>query len=303
MGIYTSSKMYYPDYIHKLKCIDHYPLKEQSQCECYRLIFVESGAGIAHINGKSLVFNGMTFFCLNQRDVISFENTSDCKACCINFHPSIINKLFTLDGFSENSQFENTHGQDAYFLRPFTERTEDYHGLIMVHESQYYRINQLFNKIKAELELQGDKDWPCRSRSFFFELLLVLQTIFVDSSHRDFKITETLLISPFDVTKRIIIYLHTHYHEKISLSQLSKEFNMNRTTLENLFIKTTSMPVIAYIIRLRLKMAAMILRDTRLPISEIITRVGFNDRAHFTRIFKKNLGISPRDYREKYCQM
>jgi AraC family L-rhamnose operon regulatory protein RhaS len=208
-----------------------------------------------------------------------------------------------LDGFSEGTQFNNTHGQDAYFLRPFTERTEDYHGLIMVYESQYYRINQLLNKIMAELELQGDKDWPCRSRSFFFELLLVLQPLFVDISHHDFEITETPLNSPIALIERIVLYLHTHYHEKVSLSQLSKEFNMNRTSLENLFIKTTSMPVIAYIIRLRLKMAAMILRDTRLPISEIITRVGFNDRAHFTRIFKKNLGISPRDYREKYCQM
>lgn len=42
------------------------------------------------------------------------------------------------------------------------------------------------------------------------------------------------------------------------------------------------------------------LRDTLLPISEIMYRVGFNEANHFSRIFKKHMNVSPSDYRKKY---
>ena len=71
---------------------------------------------------------------------------------------------------------------------------------------------------------------------------------------------------------------------------------------ENEFIKATGMPVIAYLISLRLKMAATFLRETLLPVSEIIGRSGFKDRSHFVRIFKKYLGLTPYEYRKKYCR-
>jgi len=59
------------------------------------------------------------------------------------------------------------------------------------------------------------------------------------------------------------------------------------------------MSTMEYLIRLRVKMAAIILRDTDLPISEIAYRVGFNDITHFGRMFRKRVGYSPSEYRKK----
>lgn len=67
--------------------------------------------------------------------------------------------------------------------------------------------------------------------------------------------------------------------------------------------EVAGLPVIAYLIKLRLDLASMMLRDTLLSVSEIYARVGFKDRTHFFRLFKKQFGIAPNEYRNKFCNM
>jgi AraC family L-rhamnose operon regulatory protein RhaS len=102
-------------------------------------------------------------------------------------------------------------------------------------------------------------------------------------------------------TKNILAYLHNNYMDKITLDQLASIFTTNRTTLNNEFLKATKVSIIDYLITLRINLAAAMLRDTLLPISEIMERVGFHDSSHFWRTFKKHTSLSPKEYREKYC--
>ena len=96
--------------------------------------------------------------------------------------------------------------------------------------------------------------------------------------------------------------MHTHYQEKITIAKLTREFHTNRTTLSKRFHEVTGMPVIAYLIQLRINLAAAMLRDTGLPITEVRQRVGFNDDSHFRRTFRKYLGMAPGEYRHEYNQ-
>ena len=66
------------------------------------------------------------------------------------------------------------------------------------------------------------------------------------------------------------------------------------------FQKATGMTIISYLTKLRINVAALLLKDTFLPVSEVIDRVGFNDITHFGRMFKKYIGTSPTEYRQKY---
>ncbi len=58
-----------------------------------------------------------------------------------------------------------------------------------------------------------------------------------------------------------------------------------------------------YLTQLRIRLAALMLRDTKLPISEVMWRVGFRDGTHFGRTFRKHTAQSPSEYREQYCWM
>lgn len=80
--------------------------------------------------------------------------------------------------------------------------------------------------------------------------------------------------------------------------ELTKEFHTNRNTLSKKFKKETGLSLIEYILKLRINVACMLLRDTSLPVSEIMERVGFVDISHWGRAFKKYTGYSPTEYKK-----
>jgi AraC family L-rhamnose operon regulatory protein RhaS len=45
------------------------------------------------------------------------------------------------------------------------------------------------------------------------------------------------------------------------------------------------------------------LRDTKLSVSEITARLGFTNITHFGRAFRKQMGYSPSEYRQRFCGM
>lgn len=76
---------------------------------------------------------------------------------------------------------------------------------------------------------------------------------------------------------------------------------MNRTTLSEKFNRLVGETIITYINKLRVNIATTLLRDTRVPISEIMEIVGFNDSSYFFMTFKIYKGQSPKEYRDEYC--
>ena len=56
------------------------------------------------------------------------------------------------------------------------------------------------------------------------------------------------------------------------------------------------MSVVEYIRNIRLKKAAMFLRQDKLSVSEIMYLVGFSNASYFTRCFKEEYGISPKEF-------
>jgi AraC family L-rhamnose operon regulatory protein RhaS len=147
--------------------------------------------------------------------------------------------------------------------------------------------------------MQKDKGWPCRSRSFFLELLFLAERLF----SAPIEIEESTLTGASGDVADIILYLHTHYHRRITIEELTRTFHINRTTLIERFREATGLPVITYLIQLRVRLAALMLRDTELSITEILHRVGFSDHTHFGRTFRKHTGYSPSEYRKHFCWM
>jgi two-component system response regulator YesN len=73
--------------------------------------------------------------------------------------------------------------------------------------------------------------------------------------------------------------------------------NTNRTTFSALFKRHTGGSFLSYLIRLRVGKAAVLLRETELPVKEILYQTGFTDPTHFSRCFKKITGLNPGAYR------
>jgi AraC-like DNA-binding protein len=97
-------------------------------------------------------------------------------------------------------------------------------------------------------------------------------------------------------------FLNQHLNSQITLSQLARDAGISIPHLSAEFKRYCGDSPINYLIKRRLQQARYLLLDRNLSISEIADRVGYEDLFHFSRLFKKHFGISPRDMRKRLLQ-
>lgn len=95
----------------------------------------------------------------------------------------------------------------------------------------------------------------------------------------------------------VLRYVNSHYHENLSLQLLAEAFYMNRNYISQLFIKHVSQSFTDYLAELRVRHACELLKNSNLPIHRIGERVGYPDAYYFSKIFKKIVLMTPREYR------
>lgn len=95
-------------------------------------------------------------------------------------------------------------------------------------------------------------------------------------------------------------FIEANYTTDIVLADVAAASNLSPSRLSGLFKQETGASVMAYRNELRLVKAAQLLLHSNLRIAEIGSRVGYTEQAFFSRIFRKHLGISPRQYRANF---
>ncbi len=103
-----------------------------------------------------------------------------------------------------------------------------------------------------------------------------------------------------DVLRRTVSYIREHYREPLDNRQLAAWAGYHEYHLNRLFLRYTGKSLHQYILSCRLNEAKRLLLSTSLPLSEIAERTGFCSGAHFSSCFKKENGISPRQYRSQF---
>lgn len=102
-----------------------------------------------------------------------------------------------------------------------------------------------------------------------------------------------------EYVERSIDYMKRHMGEKLSLSQLSGHVNLSRSHYLSLFKKVTGLSPVHFFLQLKIQRACTYLDLTDWSIKEISGQLGFRDSLYFSRVFRKIMGQSPSDYREK----
>jgi len=83
----------------------------------------------------------------------------------------------------------------------------------------------------------------------------------------------------------------------ISLHSTASYVGISPNHLSTVFAQETGENFIDYLTRVRLEKAKQLLRNTAMKSADIAFETGFNDPHYFSYIFKKNIGVSPREYR------
>ncbi|AWB46612.1 AraC family transcriptional regulator [Paenibacillus sp. CAA11] len=92
-------------------------------------------------------------------------------------------------------------------------------------------------------------------------------------------------------------FIFTHLYEPISLDDLVHHVHLHPSYLSTLFKKEVGMTVSEYIQEAKIKEAKHLLDWTDYSLTKISTLLNFTDQSHFTKVFKKITGITPKKYR------
>lgn len=98
----------------------------------------------------------------------------------------------------------------------------------------------------------------------------------------------------------VINYIHSHLEEPLTLSCIAEHFRKNAAALSSSFTQNTGMTITNYIQHTRIKKATQYFNTTNLSVSEVAVAVGFQDFAYFSRLFRKYMGCSPKEYRDSH---
>lgn len=99
--------------------------------------------------------------------------------------------------------------------------------------------------------------------------------------------------------KEVLQYLECHWRRQLSIGDLARSVNLGPSRLSHLVKRYAKTSIRDLVRRRRIAEAANLLLTTHQRISEIGYAVGFADMSNFNHAFRRELGISPRAYRER----
>lgn len=248
----------------------------------YEINFVENCAGARRIVGDSVEDVGQFDLVIVGHGVEHGWEQAECKSS----HIREITIQFPVDIFG-NEMLRRTQMQS---VKSLLERSAK--GVAYPMESImkiYHHIEELLNAPSSFYQMM--------------KLIEILHILAVDKNGR-------LLSSTMHAGKHATVsntrlrktqeYIAANYKGDIRLNDLAKMAGMSPSSFSRFFKLRTGRSISDYVIGIRLDVASRELVTTSTPIAEICFNSGFNNVSNFNRIFKKNKGYTPKEFREIY---
>lgn len=99
------------------------------------------------------------------------------------------------------------------------------------------------------------------------------------------------------LTKDVIDYIRLHLEEELTLGYLADHFNKNASALSHSFRKETGVSLTEFIRQIRIREAIRLFNTTDFSVSDVAIMVGYQDFSYFSKLFSKETGMSPREYK------
>lgn len=154
--------------------------------------------------------------------------------------------------------------------------------------SQFLRI--YLNII--EVYCRKEKYFYIKIKGLFFELFYEM---FKADVIRNVDISKTRKTSKMKV---ILDYIDNHYYENMTINNLAQMMHYNEYYFMKIFKQYTGKTFISYINEIRIEKSKYLILNTDLSITEIATKVGFNNTSYYIKKFQHLQGITPHKFRK-----
>lgn len=100
-----------------------------------------------------------------------------------------------------------------------------------------------------------------------------------------------------NILRSVLLYVHAHYREPICRRDIAKAIGYNESYISHVFSQALHMGITQYIHTMRIDDAKNLLHDTKMSVTQIAADLGFGSIRNFNRVFLKEMGMTPKEYR------
>lgn len=98
----------------------------------------------------------------------------------------------------------------------------------------------------------------------------------------------------------LILAMQNEYNKKWTLEKMAAACGLSKYRLAHKFKEYTGVAPVQYITRIRMDKAKKLLSESTMPVGEIAAVLGYDNALYFSRLFRKNEGMSPTEYRDMF---
>lgn len=269
-------------------------------------------------------FKGTSLFCSVGQNVNGIENIAQSYQTAL----SAMNKIFFY-GYN-NIIFYNNNGEDSYFIDEnihvqFTEylselRAEE--AILLIEKlcleikkhdtTPVNHVKNIFFKLAFQLFMEAEKrgiyfsETGDNEEKYLWNLISDFQTLQEVKGYMVNKITSVFKrIEELESSSRTVYevkkYIKSNFSdENLSIKLLADKVYLTPAYLSGLFKKETGKTISEYIVDVRIEKSKDYLKDNRLKLFEVARNVGYSEANYYAKVFKKLVGLTPSEYREKF---
>ncbi len=237
----------------------------------------------AATNPNSVFFYGAPYQALANQDVFTIQ-----KSAFSEFGSLLRQKeQHAVHTFLDNLyvQMENCHGTDPDYIRNV--------------------FSRLAIQVENAAELHGAQRAQAVSSHFIYAVatfteLAELKKVFSTMINDLFSELSEWRLEPVSAVHS---YLQENYsNADLSVNKVAQHLNFNAAYLCAVYKKKTQKTINTALTEIRIEAAKKLLAQTSMKLYEVATAVGYNDGKYFAKVFTKEVGIPPRQYRERHYE-
>jgi len=253
------------------------------------LVYVAQGSGLHIYKGSTYVVSKGDVFLIEPGSTHTYHehnNNSNFLLYNVLFYPSILK-----DELRELSKIDSF--LDFFYIEPFIRNSTKFQDKLSLQSVHQLEILNILEHMVREYN-DGKPGYQSMVKAKLIELLISISRCYEEL------ITKPMTTSATDIEiiNRTAIFIQSHFHQPLSLSQISQICGMSKTSFSLKFKKYYGQTFIEYRNELRIHKACQLLTSTNMKIVSVAHQVGFNELSNFNRVFRQYTNTSPGQYRE-----
>ena len=254
---------------YRMKTRDVFETRRDKGRKDYQLLYIASGKSHFFIDGKEHIVTAghMVIFHPDEPQHYKYYKEDRTSVYWVHFTGSHVEKIL----------------EHYNFIR----------GEKIIYSGTSPDFQWLFGQIIQELQL-------CR-KQYDEMLTLLLRNIFI-LIRRSLEINKNFTDTMEKEVSYAIYYFRDNFNKEINVDEYAQSLNISVSWFIRCFRQITGMTPLQYVINLRISNAQMLLETSDYTISQIAESVGYENALYFSRLFHKQTGISPKEYRKKSKQ-